>query len=53
MPPLTAKICQKSGKNQEKSGKNQENQEKSGKKEENREEKAKIGKFLSLCPPDR
>ena len=23
---------------------------KSGKKEENREEKAKMGKFLSLCP---
>ena len=33
VPPLTAKICQKSGKNQEKSGKNQE---KSGRKGQNR-----------------
>ena len=33
MPPLTAKICQKSGKNQEKS----EKKEKSGRKGKNRE----------------
>ena len=44
VPPLTVKKFPKIGKNQEKIG------EKSGKKRENREEKAKIGKFLSLCP---
>ena len=38
---------EKIAKNQEKLGKIQE---KSGKKRKNREEKAKIGKFLSLCP---
>ena len=37
----------KFAKNREKEG---QNQEKSGKKRTNREEKAKIGKFLSLCP---
>ena len=54
VPPLTAKklpkigkIRKKSGKNQEKSGKNQE---KLGEKRKNWEEKAKIRKFLSLCP---
>ena len=34
MPPLTAKICQKTGENQEKSGKKEE---KSGRKGKNRE----------------
>ena len=43
VPPLTVKICQKSGKRGE-------NQEKIRKKRKNRKEKAKIGKFLSLCP---
>ena len=47
VPPLTAKICQKSGKIRKTRGKNQE---KSGRKRKNREEKAKIWKFLSLCP---
>ena len=40
VPPLTAKNMPKIGEKQEKSGKNQKK----------REEKAKIGKFLSLCP---
>ena len=39
MPPLTAKICQKSGKR--------------GKIRKNQEEKAQIGKFLHFANPDR
>ena len=50
VPPLAAKICQKSGKIGKKSGKIGEKIRKNREKEENREEKAKIGKFLSLCP---
>ena len=41
---------EKIAKNLEKSGKIGKNLEISGKKSKNREEKAKIGKFLSLCP---
>ena len=45
-----AKNREKSGKIGKKSGKNGKKREKSGRKGKNREEKAKIRKFLSLCP---
>ena len=41
---------EKFAKNREKIRKNREKIRKNREKEENREEKAKIGKFLSLCP---